>query len=75
MSNVKSPVLFYGAIAIAVVGLLFCLYYLIPNINHVLIPAYAHPELVHYKYAGPFGGLAILGVILAVIARLKGHEK
>lgn len=33
----RSPILFYIAIAVAVIGLLVGVYYLIPGVSHVLI--------------------------------------
>ena len=74
MDNAKSPVLFYVAIAFAVVALLLCIYCAIPNINHMVIPDYAQPTKVHYKYVGLFGGLAVLGVIGALITRPKASK-
>jgi hypothetical protein len=75
MDNAKSPIWFYGSIAVAVVALLLCVYSAIPDINHVIIPAYAEPTKVHEKYVALFGGLAALGVIGALIARPKAREK
>lgn len=75
MDNAKSPVLFYTAIAFTVVALLLCIYQLIPNIYHVPVPAYAEPTKVHYKYVELFGGLAILGVIGALITYPKAGAK
>lgn len=76
MDNQKSfPTLFYGAIAITVVALLLCGYYLIPNINHLLIPTWAQPMKVHYKYVGLCAGIAALGAIGAVIARLNARTR
>jgi hypothetical protein len=75
MGNAKSPILFYGAIVVAVVALLLCIYCAIPNINHVVIPAYAEPTKVHYKYIELFGGLAILGAIGALLTRPKAGTR
>lgn len=75
MENETSHFLFYGATALTVLALLFCGYYLIPNINHVLIPAYAQPTLVHYKYVGLAGGVAVLSIIGALITRPKRIAK
>jgi hypothetical protein len=75
MRNEKGSALFYGAITIAVVALLFCVYYVIPGIYHVPIPAYAEPTKVHYKYIAVFGGIAVLGVIGALLARLRNSMK
>ncbi len=75
MGNAKNPVLFYVAIAVTVVALLFCVYHLIPNIYHVPVPAYAEPTKVHEKYVAFFAGLAVLGVIGALITRPKTGAK
>ena len=63
MDTIKSPALLYGAITVAVLASLLSIYFLIPDINHVLIPAYAAPTKVHYKYVAVFGGIAVLGII------------
>ena len=70
-----SPVPFYGALTLTVVALAFCVYFLIPNINHVFIPAYARPTLVHYKYVGVAGGVAVLGIIGSLITRPRRGAK
>lgn len=75
MRSGKKPVLFYVAIAVAIVALLFCIYHAIPGIYHVPIPAYAEPTKVHYKYIAVFGGIAALGVIGALLVRLRGSVK
>ena len=68
-------VLFYGAIAVTIVSLLLCIYQLIPNIYHFPVPAYADPMLVHYKYAGFFGGIAALGGICVLLTQPKADEE
>jgi hypothetical protein len=75
MSNEKGSGLFYGAAAIAVVALLFCIYYVIPGIYHVPVPVYAEPTQVHVKYIAVFGGIAVLSGIGALFARLRGGMK
>ncbi len=75
MDNAKSPILFYIAIAVTIIALLFCIYQLIPNIYHVPVPDYAEPTKVHYKYVGLFGGIAVLGAIGALITRPKADTK
>lgn len=75
MEQRKGSLPFYGALALTVVALLFSVYFLIPNINHVVIPAYARPTLVHYKYVGLAGGIAVLGFIAAMITRPKRGAK
>lgn len=74
MERPKNPVVFYIAIAVAVVALLLCIYNAIPNIYHATVPAYAEPTKVHEKYVGLFGGLAVLGVIVALITWPKAGE-
>jgi hypothetical protein len=69
MESMKNSVLFYGAIAVTVTAVLFCIYHAIPNIYHVPVPDYAEPTKVHYKYVAAFAGLAVLGVIGALMTR------
>jgi hypothetical protein len=71
MENEKSLALFYGAIAVTIVALLLCIYYAIPNINHLPIPVDAEPTKVHYKYIELCGSLAVLGVIGALITLVQ----
>ena len=75
MENPKRPVVFYIAIAVAVVALSLCVYTAIPGIYHMTVPAYAEPTKVHEKYVELFGGLAALGVIVALITWPTSGEK
>jgi hypothetical protein len=63
----KSPALFYGAIAIAVIGLLLAIFYVIPGVSHPLTTG--NPTAAHYKHAALFAVLAILGVVGALVSR------
>ena len=73
MSSAKNPALFYGAIAVAVVALLLCIYYVIPGINHVLVSS--NPTATHIKHVVLFAVLAILGVVAALVTRPKALAK
>jgi hypothetical protein len=73
MSNAKNPALFYGAIAVAVVALLLCIYYVIPGINHVLVSG--NPTAMHLKHVALFAALTVLGVIGALVTRPKAVAK
>jgi hypothetical protein len=75
MENTQRRVLFYGAIAIAVVALLLGVYNAIPDIYHWPVPDYAQPTKVHEKYVALFGGIAALSVVGALIARPKRNAK
>lgn len=67
MEYPKNHVVFYLAAAVAVVALLLSVYQTIPNIYHIPVPAYAEPTKVHEKYVELFGGIAGLGVIVALL--------
>ncbi len=64
----KNPALFYGAIAVAIIGILLGVYYLIPGIYHPL--AYP-PTIAHYKHAALFFVLGVIGIITALVTRPK----
>lgn len=66
----KNPALFYGAIAIAVLGVLLGVYYLIPGIYHPLTLS-GSPISAHYKHAAAFFGIAVICVIAALATRSK----
>jgi len=69
MANAKSPALFYGAIAVAVIALLLCIYYIIPGVNHVLVSG--NPTAVHLKHVALFAAITVLGIIAALVTRPK----
>jgi hypothetical protein len=60
----KNPALFYGAIILAVISLALGVYYVIPNVYHVL--SFSHPAMdVQPTHAIVF---FIVGVLLALVA-------
>ncbi len=63
----KSPALFYGAIAVAIIALLLAVFYAIPGVSHPL--ASGNPMAAHYKHAALFAVIAILGVVGALVSR------
>jgi hypothetical protein len=65
--------LFFGAIAVAIIGVLLCVYYVIPGVPHVLVSS--GPLAAHYKHAAAFAALAIVGVIGALVTRPKAATK
>ena len=75
MENSKSRAVFYVAIAVTVVAVLLSIYQAIPNIYHFPVPAYAEPMKVHEKYAELFGGIAALGMVVALLAWPKTRGK
>ena len=64
----KNPALFYGAIAVAVIGILLGVYYLIPGVYH---PLASPPTVAHYKHAALFFVLGVIGIIAAFATRPK----
>lgn len=65
----KNPAMFYGAIVLAIVFLLVCVYYILPGYYHVLSTHdFTKPQL---KHALLFGVLAILAILAALVTRPK----
>jgi uncharacterized membrane protein len=65
----KNPVLFYGAIVVAVLALALSIYYLVPGIYHPLTTT--PPLASHPTHAVAFFALAVIGVIAALVSRPK----
>ena len=62
----KNPAIFYGGIVLAIVGIALGIFFLIPGINHVIADS-----SLHIKHAILFFGLAVIGIIGALVARPK----
>jgi hypothetical protein len=62
----KNPAIFYGGIVLAIVGIALGIYFLIPGVNHVIADS-----TMHIKHAILFFGLAVIGIIGALVARPK----
>jgi hypothetical protein len=65
----KNPAIFYGGIVLAIVGIALGVFFLIPNIPHVIADSN-----MHWKHAALFFGLAVVGIIGALVARPKAAE-
>jgi hypothetical protein len=68
----KNPGLFYGAIAVAVIGILLGVYYLIPGVYHPLTFS-GLATSAHYKHAAVFFVLGVIGVVGALVTRPKAN--
>ncbi len=66
----KNPSLFYGAIVVAVIAIALAIYYVIPNMTHVL----ASGTGAHYKHAALFSAVAVICIIGALINRPKSAK-
>jgi hypothetical protein len=62
----KNPAVFYGGIALAIVGIALGIFFLIPGINHIIADS-----SMHIKHAILFFGLAIIGILGMLVARPK----
>jgi hypothetical protein len=60
----KNPAIFYGGIVLAIVGIALGVFFLIPGINHIIADSQ-----MHIKHAILFFGLAVIGIIGALVAR------
>ena len=69
----KNPVLFYGAIGVAIIALALGIYYAIPGIYH---PFTFSPAMEgHPTHAAAFFILAVLCVIVALVNRPRPAAK
>jgi hypothetical protein len=66
----RNPGLFYGAIAVAIIGILLGVFYLIPGVWHPLTLS-GLPSSPHYKHAALFFVLGVIGIIGALVTRPK----
>ena len=62
----KNPALFFGAILVAIIGLALGVFFLIPNVNHIIADSN-----VHIKHAILFFGIGIIGILAALVTRPK----
>jgi hypothetical protein len=69
----KSPALFFGAIAVAIIAALLGVYYLVPGVYHVLTFS-GLPTSAHYKHAALFLVIAVIAVIGALVTRPKASQ-
>jgi hypothetical protein len=60
----KNPALFYLGILVAIVGVALGVFFLIPNIPHIIADSN-----VHVKHAIAFFGLAVVGILIALVNR------
>ena len=69
----KNPLLFYGAIVVAVLALALSIYYLIPGIYHPLTTT--PPLASHPTHTVAFFILAVISVIAALVTRPKSARR
>jgi hypothetical protein len=60
----KNPALFYLGILVAIVGVALGVFFLVPNIPHIIADSN-----VHVKHAIAFFGLAVVGILIALVNR------
>ncbi len=62
----RNPALFFGAILVAIIGIALGVFFLIPNVNHVIANSN-----VHVKHAILFFGIGVIGILAALVTRPK----
>jgi hypothetical protein len=62
----RNPALFFGAILVAIIGVALGVFFLIPGVNHIITTSG-----MHIKHAILFFGLAIIGILTALVTRPK----
>jgi hypothetical protein len=62
----KNPGLFFGGIVVAIIGLALGVFFLVPNVPHIIADSN-----MHLKHAIAFFCLAVVGIIAALVSRPK----
>ena len=62
----KNPALFYLAILVAIISVALGVFFLVPNINHIITTSQTH-----VKHALAFFGLAVVCILIALVNRPK----
>jgi hypothetical protein len=62
----KNPALFFGAILVAIIGVALGVFFLIPNVNHIIADSN-----VHIKHAILFFGIGVIAILAALVTRPK----
>ena len=65
--------LFFGAVAVAIVALILCVYYIIPGYNHLFVSS--DPTATHIKHVALFAALTVIGIIGALVTRPKSTAR
>jgi hypothetical protein len=62
----KNPAIFYLGILITIIGIALGVFFLVPNVNHIIADS-----SVHVKHAIAFFALAVVGLLIALVNRPK----
>jgi len=62
----KNPALFFGGIVLTLLGIALGIFFLVPNINHIIASSAPHS-----KHAIACFALAVLGILVALVNRPK----
>ena len=62
----KNPAIFYLGILVAIIGVALGVFFLIPNIPHIIADSQ-----MHVKHALAFFALAVVGILIALVNRPK----
>jgi hypothetical protein len=69
MVRSNNPVLFFGAIGVAVIAIALSVYYIMPGYNHILVTH--DPMAGHPTHALGFAAIAVVCIIAALVNRPK----
>lgn len=69
MASSNSRAIFYGAIVVAIIALVLCVFYMVPGVTHPFVSS--DPTGAHYKHAIAFGAVAVIAIIGALVTRPK----
>lgn len=71
----KSPAIFFGAIAVAVIALVLAIYYAIPGIHHVATFGSHPPNDAQPSHIVLFVAITVVCVIAALVTRPKSNVR
>jgi hypothetical protein len=62
----KNPAIFFLGILVAIIGVALGVFFLVPNINHIITDTQPH-----IKHAIAFFALAVVGILITLVNRPK----
>jgi hypothetical protein len=64
VQHMKNPALFFGGILVAIIGVALGVFFLIPNIPHIIADSNQH-----WKHAIAFFALAVVAILIVLVNR------
>lgn len=62
----RNPTLFFGGLALVILGVVLGIFFLVPGVNHVIVDSARHT-----RHAAACFALAVLGLLVVLVNRPK----